>query len=35
VTAVDPEPARRYGSVDLFRVALTVYLEGIWPGRVG
>jgi serine/threonine protein kinase len=33
LTAVDPDPVRRYPSVDRFRTALTDYLERIWPGR--
>jgi serine/threonine protein kinase len=33
LAAVDPDPVRRYPSVDRFRAALTDYLERIWPGR--
>jgi len=31
--AVDPDPARRYESVEPFRDAIAAYLERIWPGR--
>jgi serine/threonine protein kinase len=31
--AVNPDPDRRYPSVDEFRAALSTYLEQIWPGR--
>lgn len=33
LAAVDPDPDRRYPSVQEFRTALAVYLERIWPGR--
>ncbi len=33
MTAVDDEPARRYGSIADLRGALAEYLERIWPGR--
>jgi serine/threonine protein kinase len=33
LSAVDPDPDRRYRSVDVFRAALATYLERIWPGR--
>jgi len=32
-SAVDPEPDRRFGSVQAFHDAVGGYLEGIWPGR--
>jgi len=31
--AVDPDPAKRYPSVQECRDALAAYLERIWPGR--
>jgi serine/threonine protein kinase len=31
--AVDPDPDRRYGSVQEFHAALADHLERIWPGR--
>jgi serine/threonine protein kinase len=33
LSAVDPSPANRYPSMDLFRDAIVGYLERIWPGR--
>ncbi len=33
LTAVDPDPDRRYPSVEACRTALAEYLERIWPGR--
>lgn len=33
LTAVDPDPDKRYRSVSDFHGALASYLEGIWPGR--
>jgi serine/threonine protein kinase len=33
LTAVDPNPDRRYPSVREFHATLSAYLEGIWPGR--
>jgi serine/threonine protein kinase len=33
LTAVDPDPGRRYGSAADFQGALGSYLEHIWPGR--
>jgi len=33
LTAVDDDPDRRFPSIVDFRVALTAYLERIWPGR--
>jgi len=32
-SSVDPEPGRRFGSVQAFHDAISGYLEGIWPGR--
>ena len=32
-TAVDADPDRRFPSIVEMRVALTAYLERIWPGR--
>jgi serine/threonine protein kinase len=31
--AVDPDPARRYSSIEEFHAGLAAYLEKIWPGR--
>jgi serine/threonine protein kinase len=33
LTAVDPDPDRRFTSILAFQAALGSYLEGIWPGR--
>ena len=33
VTAVDPAPAKRHASMQIFQAALGAYLERIWPGR--
>ena len=33
LTAVDPDPDRRYPSVAEFQAVLAAYLEQIWPGR--
>jgi serine/threonine protein kinase len=33
LTAVDPDPDRRFPSIVDLRVALTAYLDRIWPGR--
>jgi serine/threonine-protein kinase len=33
LTSVDPDPDRRYTSVQEFRDNLAAYLERIWPGR--
>jgi serine/threonine protein kinase len=33
LTAVDADPVKRFQSATQVRVALTAYLEGIWPGR--
>jgi serine/threonine protein kinase len=33
LTAVDADPDRRFPSIVKLRVALTEYLERIWPGR--
>jgi serine/threonine protein kinase len=33
LTAVDPDPGRRYPSVRELHAALAAYLERIWPGR--
>jgi serine/threonine protein kinase len=33
LSAVDPDPARRYPSVAEFQADLAAYLERIWPGR--
>jgi len=33
LTAVDPDPDRRYPSIQEFHAALAAYLEQIWPGR--
>jgi len=33
LSAVDPDPDRRYPSIQEFRDDLAAYLEGIWPGR--
>jgi serine/threonine protein kinase len=33
LTAVDPDPDKRFPSVREFHDALSQYLEGIWPGR--
>jgi serine/threonine protein kinase len=34
LTAVDPNPDKRYPSVREFLAPLSAYLEGIWPGRL-
>jgi serine/threonine protein kinase len=33
LTAVDPDPGRRYPTVEEFRAVLAGHLEHIWPGR--
>jgi serine/threonine protein kinase len=33
LTAVDPDPQRRYPSIGEFHAVLAAYLERIWPGR--
>jgi len=33
LSAVDPDPDKRYPSIQEFRDDLAAYLEGIWPGR--
>ena len=33
LTAVDPDPDRRFSSSVELRAALAAYLESIWPGR--
>jgi serine/threonine protein kinase len=33
LTAVDPDPDKRYGSVEAFQDELAAYLESIWSGR--
>jgi len=33
LTAVDPDPGKRYPSMDAFHADLAAYLESIWPGR--
>jgi serine/threonine protein kinase len=33
LTAVDPDPGKRYSSIIELRAALAEYLERIWPGR--
>ncbi len=33
LTAVDPDPDRRYPSIHEFHAVLAAYLERIWPGR--
>lgn len=33
LTAVDPDPDKRYPSIQEFRAAIGDYLERIWPGR--
>jgi serine/threonine protein kinase len=34
LTAMEPDPAIRYSSIDAMSLALRAYLESIWPGRV-
>ena len=33
LSAIDPDPDRRYPSIHVFHDALAAYLEAIWPGR--
>ena len=33
LTALDPDPATRYASIQEFHAVLAAYLEEIWPGR--
>jgi hypothetical protein len=33
LTAVDVDPDKRFPSISDMRLALTAYLERIWPGR--
>ena len=33
LVAVDPDPGRRYQSIQNFHAVLAAYLERIWPGR--